>query len=325
MVLGIALSRGEEDFSDAEAELLGLARPYLIQAYRNVELSSARTAALRAVESGLETLGRHVVVLDRHGRLEFATDTARRRLGGAGAGRDVLPAEIRDWIVEQRGHLSASEPLVLRIDGAPLLVRLLPRRADDHRDVLLVEGGTGELTVPALRGLGLTERQAQVLQWVVRLLRRQRRGPHGDRAAHRRQAPAARLREARRLVAGGGDRDSVGGGRREPPGLTGSYRRLVCSVSLAFLTRLAALPVACAWVAVKYTCSLPLLLRSLRPLAFSAIVPLRCWPPCRVTDFLPRMTALGFLRFLSSAAALACEPGKQLCPSPRLPSWRCSS
>jgi hypothetical protein len=42
MVLGIALSRGEEDFSDAEAELLGLARPYLIQAYRNAELSSHR-------------------------------------------------------------------------------------------------------------------------------------------------------------------------------------------------------------------------------------------------------------------------------------------
>jgi DNA-binding CsgD family transcriptional regulator len=167
MVLGIALSRGEEDFSDDEAELLGLARPYLIQAYRNAELSSERAAALRAVESGLDSLGRHVVVLDRHGRMEFATDTARRRLSATGAGRDTLPAEVRDWIVEQRGHLSASEPLVLRVDGAPVLVRLLPRRADDQRDVLLIEGGTGELTVPALRGLGLTERQAQTLQWVA--------------------------------------------------------------------------------------------------------------------------------------------------------------
>jgi DNA-binding CsgD family transcriptional regulator len=167
MVLGIALSRGEEDFSDAEVDLLGHARPYLIQAYRNAELSSERAAALRAVESGLDTLGRHVVVLDRHGRVEFATDTARRRLSATGAGRDGLPAEVREWIVEQRGHLSASEPLVLRVDGSPVLVRLLPRRADDHRDVLLIEGATGELTVPALRGLGLSERQAQTLQWVA--------------------------------------------------------------------------------------------------------------------------------------------------------------
>jgi DNA-binding CsgD family transcriptional regulator len=108
-----------------------------------------------------------VVVLDRHGRVEFATDTARRRLSATGAGRDGLPAEVRDWILEQRGHLSASEPLVLRVDGSPVLVRLLPRRADDHRDVLLIEGGTGELTVPALRGLGLSERQAQTLQWAA--------------------------------------------------------------------------------------------------------------------------------------------------------------
>jgi DNA-binding CsgD family transcriptional regulator len=167
LVLGIALSRGEEDFSNAEAELLALARPYLIQAYRNAELSSARAAALRAAESGLETLGRHVVVLDRQSRIEFATDTARRWLGQSDAGRAVLPAEIRDWIADQRGQWAASEPLVLRVGGSQVLVRLLPRRGDDLRDVLLVEGGSGELTVPALRGLGLTARQAEMLRWVA--------------------------------------------------------------------------------------------------------------------------------------------------------------
>jgi DNA-binding CsgD family transcriptional regulator len=35
-VLGIALSRGARDYSDAERDLLNRARPYLIQAYRNV-------------------------------------------------------------------------------------------------------------------------------------------------------------------------------------------------------------------------------------------------------------------------------------------------
>jgi DNA-binding CsgD family transcriptional regulator len=34
-VLGVALSRGRRDFTVAECELLGVARPYLIQAYRN--------------------------------------------------------------------------------------------------------------------------------------------------------------------------------------------------------------------------------------------------------------------------------------------------
>jgi DNA-binding CsgD family transcriptional regulator len=34
-VLGVALSRGKRDFTNAERDLLNLARPYLIQAYRN--------------------------------------------------------------------------------------------------------------------------------------------------------------------------------------------------------------------------------------------------------------------------------------------------
>ena len=44
LVIGIALSRGDEDFTDAEVALLGLARPHLIQAYRNAELATARAA-----------------------------------------------------------------------------------------------------------------------------------------------------------------------------------------------------------------------------------------------------------------------------------------
>ena len=167
LVIGIALCRGEEDYTDDEVDLLARARPHLIQAYRNAELSSARSAALRAVETGLEALGRHVVVLDRQGRVEFATDTARRWLRLEAADRDGLPDAISPWLAEQHTHWHVPEPLVLEVGGAPVLVRLLPDRRDDGHDVLLVEGGTGELTVPALRTLGLSERQAQILWWVA--------------------------------------------------------------------------------------------------------------------------------------------------------------
>ncbi len=46
-------------------------------------------------------------------------------------------------------------------------MRLLPRRRADRREVLLLERGTGELSVAALRGLGLTLREAQTLQWAA--------------------------------------------------------------------------------------------------------------------------------------------------------------
>ena len=47
-----------------------------------------------------------------------------------------------------------------------VLVRMLPRDAADQRRVLLLQAGPGGMTPAALRGLGLTARQAQVLRWV---------------------------------------------------------------------------------------------------------------------------------------------------------------
>ena len=79
-------------------QLLALARPHLMQAYRNAELWSARKALLVALEQGLDTLGQHIVVLDPHGRVEFATDGARRLLGDTLANRRGLPDELRAWI-----------------------------------------------------------------------------------------------------------------------------------------------------------------------------------------------------------------------------------
>jgi DNA-binding CsgD family transcriptional regulator len=49
-----------------------------------------------------------------------------------------------------------------------VLVRRLPSRRDDRREVLLLENGTGQLSIDALRGLGLTPREAETLFWTAR-------------------------------------------------------------------------------------------------------------------------------------------------------------
>jgi DNA-binding CsgD family transcriptional regulator len=164
LIVGLALTRERQDFSDSEVQLLALARPHLMQAYRNAELRGARAAMLAALEEGLDTLGRHVVVLDVHGRVEFATDGARRLLGESSASSQGLPEQLRGWIAEQRGVRAGAEPFVLRSTGGSVLVRLLPSRREDRRQVLLLEGGTGQLSVAALRGLGLSARQAETLR-----------------------------------------------------------------------------------------------------------------------------------------------------------------
>lgn len=164
LIVGLALTREREDYSDREVRLLALARPHLMQAYRNAQLRGARIATLAALEAGLDTLGQHIVVLDPHGRVEFATDGARRLLGDGLANRGGLPGQVRGWITEHCNPRAAAEPLVMHTAAGTVLVRLLPNTRSDHRLVLLLEAGTGELSVAALRGLGLTARQAETLR-----------------------------------------------------------------------------------------------------------------------------------------------------------------
>jgi DNA-binding CsgD family transcriptional regulator len=167
LIVGIALTRTHEDFTQREVQLLALARPHLMQAYRNAELRSTRKATLTALEQGLDTLGQHIVVLDPHGRVEFATDGARWLLGDKLANRRGLPDQMRAWITEHHELRPAAEPLILDIAGNTVLVRLLPNKRSDRREVLLLENGTGQLSIDALRSLGLTPREAQALRFVA--------------------------------------------------------------------------------------------------------------------------------------------------------------
>jgi DNA-binding CsgD family transcriptional regulator len=81
-LLGVALSRRERDFSDAERDLLGRARPFLIQAYRNAlaferrrpDGEEAMIAALRA--AGLT--GREAQSLDLLAHGASSADAAAR-------------------------------------------------------------------------------------------------------------------------------------------------------------------------------------------------------------------------------------------------------
>src|SRR5208283_3821215 len=61
----------------------------------------------------------------------------------------------------------AAAPLRIPGPDGSVLVRVLPTSRDDRRQVLLLEAGTGELTVTALRALGLTDRQAQALHTIT--------------------------------------------------------------------------------------------------------------------------------------------------------------
>lgn len=178
VVIGLALTRSQSDFSDPEVRDLAVARPHLIQAYRNAELASAREATIAALEAGLEQLGTAVIVTDRHGRIDLATPAGRLLLDGRLGGSDNrLAADVRRRLADRRAAgTPASEPLLIDDGERQVSLRVL-RGPEGESEMLVIEPETSGLSVPALEGLGLTPRQAEALRWIAL----GRRGPDAAR------------------------------------------------------------------------------------------------------------------------------------------------
>ena len=168
VVIGLALTRAEEDFSDGEVALLGAARPHLIQAYRNAELAAAREATIAALEAGLEDVGAAVIVVDGYGRVDMATPSGRRLLAGRlGATSDRLAADVVAELTARRElGTPASEPLVVE-DGERVISLRVLRGPEGGSEMLVIEPEASGLSVPALEALGLTRRQAEALRWIA--------------------------------------------------------------------------------------------------------------------------------------------------------------
>jgi DNA-binding CsgD family transcriptional regulator len=168
VVIGLTLTRSLNDFSDREVRLLGLARPHLIQAYRNAELAAARETTIMALEAGLEQVGTAVIVIDRHGRVDMATPTGRRLLAGGLGGPDKrISAELSGLLAARReAGTPASEPLLVEHGDRTLSLRVL-RGPEGSSEMLVIEPETSGLSVPALEALGLTRRQAEALRWIA--------------------------------------------------------------------------------------------------------------------------------------------------------------
>lgn len=178
VVIGVALGRdGRRDFAERDRTLLNLARPALVQAYRNVAAYARLHATLRALSRGLAERGEGVVTFGREGAIEYVSPAARSLLersfpGWSGrAGR--LPQPLADALEGARGTARGDGPgagtapvIVPGADGS-LVARFVPARGADEPDALLLEARSEPLGVEQVRALGLTTRQAEVLRLVA--------------------------------------------------------------------------------------------------------------------------------------------------------------
>jgi DNA-binding CsgD family transcriptional regulator len=172
-VIGLTVSRGHRDFSEGERLLLeGLRDPFAATLARLHEL-----ALLRAVaeEAGRDS-SRWLVLVSREGLVAWTSTAASEGLGLLAGER--LPAALCRWVEDERarqarfashggGRVSARGGAAVprRLD-ASLRLRLRPRLVHDAYPGLdaLHLTPVEELPGPdALRSLGLTPRQAEVL------------------------------------------------------------------------------------------------------------------------------------------------------------------
>ena len=167
LTIAVAMSRSGRDYSERELGLLELARPHLIQAYRGAELRERIAGTIDSLRLGLDAEATAMVVIGAEGVVDFVSAAARELLDGlpgddsVRAGRP-LGAPLAEWLA------AGAEPGGIAIDGFEdsLLARSVKGSAGVR--VILLERAGSVLALEALRRLGLTPREAEVLRGLAR-------------------------------------------------------------------------------------------------------------------------------------------------------------
>ena len=177
MVAGIALNRRRPDFTARELTLLDALRPHLRQAYDNACVVSDLKLKPRRLDLVVDQLDRGVVVIDASARVLHASPKAQQLIAEhvtpRGLDGAALPPALHDWALRQVTLLQNSpgpehhpRPLLLDTARGRLIARALPDAAPGQFLVVLHHAAGLESSAP-LRGLGLSDREAQVLYWCV--------------------------------------------------------------------------------------------------------------------------------------------------------------
>jgi DNA-binding CsgD family transcriptional regulator len=162
ILIGIAVNRGEEGFSEADRRLLSLLRPHLVHAYRAVQVRSEAMLLGRVLGEN----GWAVVLVDGSGRVVRSSPGTVESAGHYGLDladgvqlADGPLGRIRKIIqgYDPNTPAAASPPIPVIGPAGVLEAVVVPSTVGPH--VVLLRATTG---VAALRAAGLTARQAEV-------------------------------------------------------------------------------------------------------------------------------------------------------------------
>ncbi len=162
VLVAFALCRSKRDFSERDRELLEALRPHLARAYLRVRRQARTRSLLHALEECAADRGLGLVELDASGRVEHVAAAAAELLdaylGEAPDSGQALPSAL----LQQRNNGRQ-----LTIDSARGRLQIHEEQIGGKRMLVLEEQRPCAPRIEALRSLGLTPRQAQVMRLVA--------------------------------------------------------------------------------------------------------------------------------------------------------------
>lgn len=177
-VLSISLFRSRRDFSERDRQLLGLLRPYFALGQRSLRARLQTQAFVSALEHTSDHRSHAVVLMRRSGAIELHAGASERWLASFFGHEytNELPDDLQRWVSDQRrrfedGQLEppAADTLYKEGDAGRLEVRFVRATTPGQPDALLLSLNTrATFSDDRLRALGLSAREAQVLELVAR-------------------------------------------------------------------------------------------------------------------------------------------------------------
>jgi DNA-binding CsgD family transcriptional regulator len=173
IVVAIVASRSDKDFSERDRSVLNLLRPHLIQSWYNVRDQHHLRSLLSVASAATEDSGAEVVVLsDPPHELTPGALVSLYRHFGPPTPAGPLPPRVDRWIGAQRSRLADSDSLELLkplrggSGGQRVVLRYLPAQ-EDHPGALLLRAEASTPRRQSLESLGLTPREAQIVQCLI--------------------------------------------------------------------------------------------------------------------------------------------------------------
>jgi DNA-binding CsgD family transcriptional regulator/PAS domain-containing protein len=173
VVLGLALSREDRDFSERDRTVLNLARPHLAQAWRSAREQERLRGLVDAANDAVAQEGAGMVVLwDPPVELTPGALVTVYRFFGRPSPASPLPSRVEKWVAAQRDRLEEDErldvmrPLSAEVAGRRCTLRYLPPQAG-HPGAILVGTQGNQPSGRSFEALGLSAREAEIVRWVT--------------------------------------------------------------------------------------------------------------------------------------------------------------